>query len=97
MKIPFSKDQIFERIKFENPWWPSAKIDNYYSQMKKREYFKLFYPLVSEKKIKRAVVLMGPRRVGKTVLLYHSIQELINSGVPAENICYFSVETPTRK
>jgi predicted AAA+ superfamily ATPase len=91
MKIPFSKDQIFDRIRFENPWWVSGKIDTYYSQMKKREYFNLFFPLVSEKLIKRAVVLMGPRRVGKTVLLYHSIQKLIDNGVARSNICYFSV------
>jgi len=94
MKIPFSKDQIIERIKFENPWWNSQKIDGYYSAMKHREYFNLFFPLVSEKKIRRAVVLMGPRRVGKTVLLYHTIQKLITDGVSPSSICYFSVETP---
>ncbi|WP_188936707.1 ATP-binding protein [Puia dinghuensis] len=94
MRIPFSKDQIIERIRFENPWWSSQKVDGYYSNMKRREYFHLFYPLVIEKKIKRAVVLMGPRRVGKTVMLFHTIQELIDSNVPPPNICYFSVETP---
>jgi predicted AAA+ superfamily ATPase len=94
MRIPFSKDQIIERIKFENPWWQSKKIDSYYSRMKRREYFRLFFPLVAEKKIKRAVVLMGPRRVGKTVMLFHTIQGLIEGGIPAQNICYFSVETP---
>ena len=62
--------------------------------MKHREYFNLFFPLVAEEKIRRAVVLMGPRRVGKTVLLYHTIQKLINDGVSPSAICYFSVETP---
>ena len=37
---------------------------------------------------------MGPRRVGKTVLMYHAIQRLINEGVPPQNIIYISVETP---
>jgi hypothetical protein len=50
----------------------------FYQQMKRREYFKLFYPLVIERSIKRALVLMGPRRVGKTVMLFHAIDELIN-------------------
>ncbi len=94
MKDNFSKKQIIERIKFENPWWKTSKIDNFYSIMKKREYFKIFRPLVIEKSIKRAVVLMGPRRVGKTVLLYHMIQDLIESGVSPSNICYLSIETP---
>ncbi len=37
---------------------------------------------------------MGPRRVGKTVLMYHLIQELIDKKIPSTSICYFSVETP---
>lgn len=94
MRIQFSKDQIIERIKFENTWWQSMAIDPNFLAMKKREYFYIFSPLVFEKNVKRAVVLMGPRRVGKTVLLFHTIQELINSGIAPTNICYFSVDTP---
>ncbi len=94
MRIPFSKDQITDRIKFENPWWQNDGIGEYYAVMKQREYFKLFYPLVAENTIRRAVVLMGPRRVGKTVLIFHTIQALIDSGVPPQDICYLSIETP---
>ncbi len=90
----FSQEQIIERLKFENPWWETLNIDKFYNQMKRRGYFELFRPLVLEKSIKRAVVLMGPRRVGKTVLLYHMIQELIDSGVNPLKICYLSIETP---
>lgn len=94
MAISFSQDQIIDRIKFENLWWESMSIDPYYSSMKKREYFRLFYPLVTESEVKRAVILMGPRRVGKTVLLFQAIDELIKSGVDSKHICYFSIETP---
>ncbi|HVU55613.1 MAG TPA: ATP-binding protein [Puia sp.] len=94
MKIPFSKDQIIDRIRFENPWWQMNNIDTHYLEMRKREYFDIFFELVIERSIKRAVVLMGPRRVGKTVLLFHSIQELIKRDVSPSKICYFSVETP---
>lgn len=81
-------------MKFENPWWASGKIDDYYGKMKRREYFQLFHPLVMEKSVKRALVLMGPRRVGKTVMLYHSIDELLGDKVPQKQVCYFSIETP---
>lgn len=94
MAIKFSKNQVLDRMKFENPWWESAQIDNYYRAMKKREYFRLFFPLTVERQIKRAVVLMGPRRVGKTVLLYQTIERLIEEGVSPEKIAYFSIETP---
>ena len=94
MAIKFSKEQVLDRLKFENPWWETTKIDEFYSKMKRREYFRLLFPLITERRIKRAVVLMGPRRVGKTVLLFHCIEKLLSNGVNPKNICYFSIETP---
>lgn len=90
----FSKEQINTKIKFENPWWNTGMIDDYYKSMKKRLYFDLFSPLVYEKAVKRAVVLMGPRRVGKTVMLFHLVQDLIESGISPKSICYLSIENP---
>ncbi len=90
----FSEEQIIKRIKFDNPWWESGNIEEYYSSMKRRGYFELFKKLVDQKDIRRAVVLMGPRRVGKTVMLYHTIQNLIDSGIDPKKICYLSIETP---
>ncbi len=90
----FSKDQILSKIRFENPWWTSGNIDSYYSNMKRRLYFELFKPLVYQKNIKRAVVLMGPRRVGKTVMIFHLIQDLIENKTNPNKICYLSVENP---
>jgi predicted AAA+ superfamily ATPase len=37
---------------------------------------------------------MGPRRVGKTVMIYHSIQALLDSGIDPRKICYISVDSP---
>jgi predicted AAA+ superfamily ATPase len=62
--------------------------------MKPRLYLDIFYSLVTNIDINRAVILMGPRRVGKTVLLYHTIARLLAEGVPQQNIIYISVETP---
>ncbi len=37
---------------------------------------------------------MGPRRVGKTVLIHHAIQALIDDGAPPQSVGYFSVDHP---
>lgn len=37
---------------------------------------------------------MGPRRVGKTVLLFHCIQRLIDTGVDPRCVLYVSLDTP---
>ena len=44
--------------------------------------------------MRRAVVVMGPRRVGKTVLIHHAIQALIDDGAAPRSIGYFSVDHP---
>jgi predicted AAA+ superfamily ATPase len=90
--IPTSKR--IERLLFENPWWASLQVQDSYQKMKKRLYFDIFYPFVKDKEIKRAVVLMGARRVGKTVMLFHSIQELLAEGTPAQKIIFVSIDNP---
>lgn len=94
MAIKFSQDQIIDRIEYENSWWKNGQPDAYYTKMKRREYFKMFLPLVNESSVRRAVILMGPRRVGKTVLLFHTVKELIDIGINPKHICYLSIETP---
>lgn len=87
-------DKIIERLRYENPWWLNNKIPESYSKMKTRLYFKLFYPFIKETSIRRAIVLMGPRRVGKTVMLFHSIQQLITDGVNAQKIFFIGIDNP---
>ncbi|MET3126671.1 putative AAA+ superfamily ATPase [Arcicella rosea] len=58
----------------------------------KRLYFDLFYPFVKETEIKRAVVLMGPRRVGKTVMMFHAIQELIIENISSQKIFFIGID-----
>ncbi len=79
---------------FENPWWLSGSIERFYDNMNRRPYFDLFEPLVNDFSIKRAVVLMGPRRVGKTVMMYQTVQSLLEKEVPKTKIAFISVETP---
>ncbi len=87
-------EKIIERLRYENPWWVSRQVPETYSAMSKRLYFDLFYPTVVERDVRRAVVLMGPRRVGKTVLLFHSIQQLIEDAVNPQQIFFVGIDNP---
>lgn len=91
-KIP--TEQVVKRLYIENPWWKDGKIPKIFGSYKPRAYLELFYPLVVSRKIRRATVLMGPRRVGKTVLIHHTIQDLIIEGIAPRRIAYFSVDHP---
>jgi predicted AAA+ superfamily ATPase len=90
-----STDDIIKRIRVENPWWEGThNIAQGYRELRPRAYFALFLPLVRNLSVRRAVVLMGPRRVGKTVMIHQAIQRLIDEGIPPKAICYFSVDHP---
>lgn len=69
-------------------------IGDSYRAWKPRAYLDLFLPLVKATAVRRAIVLMGPRRVGKTVMIHHAIQALIEGGIHPQCICYFSVDHP---
>jgi len=85
---------IVERLQYENPWWLTKEIPTTYKEMSKRLYFDLFYPFVTETDIRRAVVLMGPRRVGKTVMMFHTIDQLINENINPQRIFFIGIDNP---
>lgn len=86
--------ELFKRLEIDNPWWRSGNVPKDFVDMAPRPFIDIFYPSVVNLKVHRAPILMGPRRVGKTVMLYHVIDRLINSGIAPEKILYFSLDTP---
>jgi hypothetical protein len=93
-KYLIPSEKIIERLRYENPWWVNKQIPEVYNTMGRRLYFNLFYPFVFENNIRRALVLMGPRRVGKTVMLFHSIQQLINENENPQKIFFIGIDNP---
>ncbi len=87
-------EKIVERLRYDNPWWVNKQIPETYSSMARRLYFSLFYPYVIENSVKRALVLLGPRRVGKTVMLFHSIQQLLTEHVNPHKIFFIGIDNP---
>jgi len=92
--LKISSDEVVQRIKAENPWWERGAISQEFRALRPRAYFRLFFPLVHDQLVRRATVLMGPRRVGKTVLLHQAVDRLISLGVPPSHIAYLSVDHP---
>lgn len=87
-------DRILDRIRFENSWWKSNMPTAEMAFLPKRLYFKLFFPHVIDRSVKRALVLMGPRRVGKTVMMHHAIGDLLSEGVNAKKIFFLGIDNP---
>ena len=90
-----SSEQRCMRMRAENPWWEGGEIRADYRALNPRAYFERFARLVEETGVHRAVVLMGPRRVGKTVLLHHVIARLLAGGkYGRRDVGYVSLDHP---
>jgi len=93
--LEIAKEDILSRLRFDNPWWEQGKKGKIaYANTPRRKYFEPFHQKILDVSVRRAIVLMGPRRVGKTVMVYHSIHSLVNCGIDEKNILYLSLETP---
>jgi predicted AAA+ superfamily ATPase len=78
-------DQSFNNLRGLNPQWenkPGPLLPSY-----KRWVFDRLYRNL-RRGLTPAVVLRGPRRVGKTVLLRQVIETLLKDGIPANRILY---------
>lgn len=93
--LQITETEIKKRLAFDNPWWDEDAPSELRVDWPHRAYFNGFMRLVQQVNVNRAVVLMGPRRVGKTVMLTQAVQKLIEDGTLANRICYVSVDTPT--
>ncbi|OQX50358.1 hypothetical protein B5M47_03870 [candidate division CPR3 bacterium 4484_211] len=82
-------EKIAERLYFHNPWWQSGKISPKLALSFKR---KLFTELWDKLSLDRILVLKGPRRTGKTTIIYQIIQQLLSQGVNPFNILYLSFD-----
>ena len=91
-----SDKEIEIRFRLDNPWWQAGQgIDLDYQRFPRRAYLPGFSRLVKDMEVNRAVVLLGPRRVGKTIMVYHTIQWLMDEAdVSGRDILYLSLETP---
>jgi len=80
-----------------NPWWKTGVVNPKMTQAYKRFAFHEAMKRLNEKDIRRAVVLTGTRRVGKTTIQYQMIEALLNSGVAPQKILFISMDHPILK
>ncbi|MBI2069221.1 MAG: ATP-binding protein [Elusimicrobia bacterium] len=93
--LEISQQDIEKRLTFDNPWWSAGgDVDPAYQNLKERSYLAPFVHLAASRDVRRAVILLGPRRVGKTVILHQTIRRLLKDGMSGNRILFLSLETP---
>lgn len=74
-----------------NGWWIFNSVKESKKYPFKREIFESFKKGLDSRRI---LLLLGPRRVGKSILIKQTIDSLLLSGIDPSSILYYSMDDP---
>lgn len=87
--------EIARRLAQHNLWWSQpAGVALPEAESPRRIYFKPFKALALNFSVRRATILLGPRRVGKTFMVKQLIHDAIQGGFDPDAILYAAMDTP---
>lgn len=90
-----SKEMFVNRVAFDNPWWRSNRINEEYSAVKPRKLMSEIFSQLTDWSLHRALILLGPRRVGKTWLMQHLVAKILSENIVlAKQIIFLSIDVP---
>lgn len=89
-----TRADIEARIARDNPWWADPQVILPEAEYPRRVYFAPFKSLALNFDVKRATILLGPRRVGKTVMIRQLRADLIAGSIDPNCILYASIDAP---
>lgn len=90
-----TQSDIIAVLRQYNPWWNGSPIPALPTW--KRAAFGGLQAWLKQPPQGRALLLSGPRQVGKTTLFLQAIQGLVEEGVPPANILYVTLDHPLFK
>ncbi|MSO93981.1 MAG: ATP-binding protein [Rhodospirillales bacterium] len=89
-------NDLFHRLAFDNPWWEfKAETKIKFRRPARRVFFPAFFDRIMKAGPGEVLLLAGPLRAGKTVLMRQMVAHLIEHGVSPRAIFYASITTPS--
>ena len=91
-----SDNDLFHRLAFDNPWWEfTDETQVKFKNPTRRAFFPAFYDRLMQSAAGEVLVVAGPLRAGKTVILRQMVAHLIGEGVSPQSVFYASLTTPS--
>lgn len=84
-----SEDFLGAVLQDQNPWWHATAARRAGSYWYRRGVQREMVDRLRRLHDRRAVLVLGPRQVGKTVALLQAADDLLDHGWPAGNVLYF--------
>ena len=89
-----SPEDLQRVIHEQNPWWRHGKVPGPLAPPVERPLAQLLWRRLLEDDPRRYQLILGPRRVGKTTVLYQTVAHLLDKGVDSSRIWWFRLDHP---
>ena len=90
----YDQKEVLSVLQGFNPWWSGATVN---APPFRRLAFHACLEFLRQEKVRRAVLLSGPRRVGKTTILTQLAAALLEQRIDPKSILYLSLDHPLLK
>ena len=87
-------EKIKSIIAEQNPWWKSSFVPKYLAPSTERPLAKYLWKHTLQTRLKRYLIVLGPRRVGKTTVMYQTVRHLLNNKIAPEKIQWVRLDHP---
>lgn len=85
-------DLIWRGMRDANPWWDTGKVPTARTRAFRRDAFAEIVHALDHAERGRGVVLLGPRRVGKSVLVHQVVDHLLARGAHAHSVVLLTLD-----
>ena len=89
-----SPEDLQRVIHEQNPWWRHGRVPEPLAPPVERPLAQLLWRRLLEDDPRRYQLILGPRRVGKTTVLYQTVAHLLDKGVDSSRIWWFRLDHP---
>ena len=78
----------------QNPWWSTGTVPPAFAPSTERSLAQVLWQRLLHNEPRRHQVILGPRRTGKTTVLYQTVRHLIANGVDPRRIWWLRMDHP---
>ncbi len=85
---------IDEVLSLQNPWHGTGTVPPSFIYSNQRYFAQTFWRAVLNAKRNRYHLILGPRRIGKTTVMYQTVQRLIAEGIEPRRLWWIRLDHP---
>ena len=92
--MPISTSDLHQLAEEQNPWRRDGTVPTALAPPVSRPLAQVLWRKLLDDQPRRFQVILGPRRVGKTTVLYQTVQQLLRRGIAPRQIWWWRLDHP---